>query len=308
MCWSVVFFSLAYWGIENIGKRKWGSTWSIGYSLQDKQIVVLNVVLWIWSCSSLNLSHMWHVILIYDLLQSWLADVRKSDSALLTCPCTFPWAWSPHAFPAECQIRCCELPIQIAPCLGLGFWRLAWKAFFFCLCNAFSFNLTLPSSYLLVVSVFRVLSLPVYVSARISDSYCSLKIECSSILSNISTRLAKLVQVKLYIACIYWTLRIWFFVRYSFNFSTGYGKQGIIFLNFFSSVQSLFSCVVPLWVLFYIYGFIVCESVILALARKEKIIASSVFRIRLFQKSDHLFCRGKRFMKNCEENWTAISK
>ena len=86
-------------------------------------------------------------------------------------------------------------------------------------------------------------------------------------------------------------------MRYSFNFSTGYGKQGIIFLNFFSSVQSLFSCVVPLWVLFYIYGFIVCESVILALARKEKIIASSVFRIRLFQKSDHLFCRGKRFMK-----------
>lgn len=218
MCWSVVFFSLAYWGIKNIGKRKWGSTWSTGYSLQDKQIVVLNVVLWIWSCSSLNLSHMWHVILIYDLLQSWLADVRKSDSALLTCPCTFPWAWSPHAFPAECQTRCCELPIQIAPCLGLGFWRLAWKAFFFCLCNAFSFNLTLPSSYLLVVSVFRVLSLPVYVSARISDSYCSLKIECSSILSNISTRLAKLVQVKLYIACIYWTLRIWFFCEIFFQF------------------------------------------------------------------------------------------
>lgn len=97
---------------------------------------------------------------------------------------------------------------RLLPVWGWGSEDWPEKHFFFCLCNAFSFNLTLPSSYLLVVSVFRVLSLPVYVSARVSDSYCSLKIECSSILSNISTRLAKLVQVKLYIACIYWTLRI----------------------------------------------------------------------------------------------------
>lgn len=65
---------------------------------------------------------------------------------------------------------------------------------------------------------------------------------------------------------------------------------------------------------FCVYGYIVCESVILTLARKENIIASSSLLLGkkrlllvLCLDSDSsknviiFFCRG--FMKKCEENF-----
>lgn len=128
MCWSVVFFSLAYWGIKNIGKRKWGSTWSTGYSLQDKQIVVLNVVLWIWSCSSLNLSHMWHVILIYDLLQSWCKEIWYRFAYLplyislgMESPCLPCWVPDQVLWTADSD---CSL-------FGAGVLKIGLKSIFF---------------------------------------------------------------------------------------------------------------------------------------------------------------------------------
>lgn len=67
---------------------------------------------------------------------------------------------------------------------------------------------------------------------------------------------------------------------------------------------------------FCVYGYIVCESVILTLARKENIIASSSLLLGkkrlllvLCLDSDSsknviiFFCRGRGFMKKCEENF-----
>lgn len=69
---------------------------------------------------------------------------------------------------------------------------------------------------------------------------------------------------------------IFFFclVPFSFNFSTSYKKQRIICKTFFQP-KLVFGQPTMFVFLFCAYGFIVYESVVLTLSRKENIITSS---------------------------------
>lgn len=224
MCWSVVFFSLVYGGKKKIGKRKWGRSYFNHKEGCSSTTGTWRLLYWRQAhcgteCGFVNLK-----LHLFEFIPYVASDTYVWSVAVLISWCKEIWSRLVYlplyiSLGAESPRLPCWVPDQLqwtadSDCslYGSGVLKIGLKGIFFRLCNAFSFNLTLPNSYLLAVSIFRVLSLPVYVSARVLDSYCSLKVDCNSILSNISTRLAKLVQVKLYIACIYRTLRIWVFL------------------------------------------------------------------------------------------------